>query len=162
MFIKEICRHPCVMKEDACSRKHFVQLKTINMIVRKKILSLRLSSAYNVFGYKKYICKQFYEEQVLIHNGHMQHMQRLCLCKLSQLLEDAIKYGLDTFFNFRCCLLRKHILLTMHRFISAQKYLSRGMVNAKQPTVELGHKQCLNMTLSSVRSCMGTAFEGVD
>ena len=36
------------------------------------------------------------------------------------------------------------------------------MVNTKQPTVYLGFKHHINMMLSCVRSCMGTAFEGVD
>lgn len=42
------------------TRKQFVQLKTIEMMVRKTILSPRLSSTHYSFRCKKYICKKCY------------------------------------------------------------------------------------------------------
>ena len=46
-------------------------------------------------------------------------------------------------------------------FNGAQKYLPRGMVNTKQPSVYLGNRHRLNMKVPCAMSCMGTKFEGV-
>ena len=53
---------------------------------------------------------------------------------------DVIKYGFDSFYNCSGCTLNKNLSLNKHRFNSGQKYLPRGMVNIKQPTVSAVNK----------------------
>ena len=82
----------------------------------------------------------------------------------------SVIYDLDAFYSCRAlgsggagwgggCLLCKNIVINEHRFDGFHKYLPRGMVNTKQPTVYLGYKRCLNMMVSCARSCLGALFK---
>lgn len=104
-----------------------------------------------------------HEEQVWIHSGYKQHMQRLFCINYSHILEGGItKFDLDAFCNCKGYLLKENILLIEQSFNSAQKNLPKGMVNTKQPTVYLVYKHHhLHLRVSCVRSYMGVAFEGV-
>ena len=68
----------------------------------------------------------------------------------------VIRYSLEDFYNCRGCLLNKSISIDEHRFNGAQKFLLRGIVNPKQPTVYSGYKHGLNLMVSCIRSSMGT------
>ena len=78
------------------SGKHFLQLKAIDMMDR-----------------------MLHEKQVLVHDGKMQHMQRVLLQKL--LVGDNIKYDIGTFCSDKGFLL--NISLNEHRFNGTPKYL---------------------------------------
>ena len=92
------------------SGKHFLQLKTIDMMDR-----------------------MLHEERVLVHDGKMQHMQRVLLQKL--LVGDNIKYDIGTFYSDKGFLL--NISLNEHRFNGTPKYLFRSILSTKRHTINL-------------------------
>lgn len=102
-----------------------------------------------------------HEEQVWIHSGYKQHMQRLFCINYSHILEGGItKFDLDAFCNCKGYHLKENILLIEQSFNSAQKNLPKGMVNTKQPTVYLSYKHHQHLMVSCLRSYTGAVFEG--
>ena len=146
------------------TKKQFFKLKTINMMCRKTILFLKLSSTCYAIGCKKYICRKGF---MRISSGFMVGTSKTWknfVCKnVSCLLQgDFINYGLDACKTAVSFHLNRNISLDKRRFKGALRNVWRSMVNTKQSTIHLSYRHCLNLIVLCVRSCMGTTFERGD
>ena len=81
------------------TENYFVQLKPIDMGVRKTIFFLRLSSTYFAFGCKKCICKKCYIRNRFVSKVSICNTWKSFVCvNFSNLLQgNVIKYGFKAF-----------------------------------------------------------------
>lgn len=155
------------------TKKHFVQLKTTEMMGRKTILLIRLFSGYYQFGCRKYICKKCcMRNKFRFAMGICNTCKGFVCINLYYLLEGhVIEYGLDAFYNCKDCLLNKNISLKKHILKGAESIFQ----DIKQSLVHLHYlsykhykhyihhyKHYLKRMVSYVKFCITTEFEGVD
>ena len=124
---KEAMPHACFLCKKY-TRKHFVQLKTIDFNVKCIPLMLRLTSTYYAFGCKKCIYKK-----CLLRNlygctaGTCEACKKIFFVDFSMLLEgDVIRYGLDSFYYCNKCLADKNVSMNEKRFDVKQKYIPQA------------------------------------
>ena len=136
LWKREAIFHACLLCKKY-TRKHFVQLKTIDFNGRRIPLMLKLTSTHYALGCKKYVCKKCH-----LRNLYGCTAGTCVACKnlfffvdFSMLLEgDVIRYGLDSFYYCNECLADKNVSMNENRFDVKQKYIPRPMILSNQPT----------------------------
>ena len=134
--------HSCLLCKKY-TRKHFVQLKTIDFNVRRIPLMLRLTITYYAFGCKKNICKKCHLRNLYeCTAGKCVASKKDFFVDFSMLLEsDVIRYGLDSFYYCnKYHLADKNVFINEKRFDVKQKYIPRPMILSNQPTHFLRYK----------------------
>ena len=146
---REVIPHSCLLCKKY-TRKHFLQLKTIDVNVRRIPLVLRLTSTYFVFGCKKYICKKCHLKNLYgCTAGTFVACKKKFLVDFSMLLEgEVIRYELDLFYYCNKCLAYENVSINEKRFDVKQKYIPRPMILSSQPTRFLGYKHIMNQVLN--------------
>ena len=146
---REVIPHLCLLCKKY-TRKHFFQLKTIDVTVRRIPLMLKLTSTYYAFGCKKYICKKCHLKNLIReHCWNMRDMPKKIFVDFSMLLEgEARRYWLDSFYYCNKCLAYKNVSINEKRFDIKQKYIPRPIILSNQPTHFLGHKRIINQVLN--------------
>ena len=107
------------------TRKHFIQLKTIDFNDRRIPLMFRLTSTYYAFGCKKYICRKCHLRNLYgCTAGTWVASKKLFFVDFSMLLEGGvIGYGLDSSYYCNKCLADKNVSLNEKRFDVKEKYI---------------------------------------